>query len=137
MRITKLSPVVQTYLKSTAMGQEKPLAVEASVGMAARGSIWMCKESKTYLEPGSGVQTLGQKMQESIVANKKQPESSTDYHAVPKHVDYLKCPDVGYQADDESKPYRVCACICRVRAGASCVGMYPTELQIALTEVRS
>jgi len=36
---------------------------------------------------------------------RKQPESSTEYHAVPTNVDFQQCSDVGYQVEHESKPY--------------------------------
>ena len=99
-RITKLSPVVQTYLKSSAMGQDRSPAVEAEAGMAA--GKW--KGSKRYLESGSAVQTTDQK-HDSMAEGRKQPESSIEYHAVPKDVDFQKCPDVGFQNNDESRPY--------------------------------
>ena len=44
-RITKLSPVMQTYMKSAALGQEKPQAVETGVGVAAKDSD---NESRPY-----------------------------------------------------------------------------------------
>ena len=99
-RITKLSPVVQTYLKSSVIGQEKGPTVEAEVGMTA--GKW--KGSKRYLESGSAVQTTD-RQHDSMAEGRKQPDSSTEYHAVPKDVDFQKCPDVGYQNNDESRPY--------------------------------
>ena len=46
-----------------------------------------------------------QKTQEPKAKGRKQPESNTEYHAVPKDVDYMKCADVGYQDNNESRPY--------------------------------
>ena len=104
-RITKLTPVLQTYMKSKAVGQEKDPAVEPGVGMAGRESAGIWKGSKRYLESESGVQTPDQKVLHSGAEGRKQPDSNTQYHAVPKDVNYLKCPDVGYHDNNESKPY--------------------------------
>ena len=56
-RDTKVSPVVQTYMKSTARGQEMAPAVAPApgVGLATKESIGERKGSKTYLESGSVV----------------------------------------------------------------------------------
>ena len=104
-RITKLSPVMQIYMKSAALGQEKPQAAETGVGMAAKDSAGMWKGNKRPFESEDGKETADQKTQEPKAKGRKQPESDTEYHTVPKDVDYRKCADVGYQDNNESKPY--------------------------------
>ena len=106
-RITKLTPVLQTYMKSKAVGQEKAPAVDPGVGMAAKESAGMWKGSKRSLESGSGIQTPEQRVQEPMAAvgDRKQPESRTEYHGVPTDMDHQKCPDVGFQDSQESRPY--------------------------------
>ena len=55
--ITKLSPVMQIYMKSVALGQEKPQAVETGVGMAAKDSAGMWKGNKRPFESIDGKET--------------------------------------------------------------------------------
>ena len=104
-RITKLSPVLQIYMKSAAVGQEKTPAAETGVGMAAKESPGTRKGSKRSFESVGGKETADPKMHESKAREKTQPESDTEYHAVPKDVDFMKCADVGYQDANESRPY--------------------------------
>ena len=99
-RITKLSPVLQTYMRSAAVGQEKASAVETGAGTAAKDPAGIWKGGKRSFESVSGKETADPKAR-----GRTQPESDTEYHAVPRDVDYMKCTDVGYQDNNESRPY--------------------------------
>ena len=96
-RITKLTPVLLTYLKSKAAVNTS----HAGSGMATGGQ----HGSKRHAESLGGAQNQRQRILEPVVESRNQPESNTVYHAVPTDVDFLKCPDVGYQSEHESKPY--------------------------------
>ncbi len=103
-RITKLTPLLQIYMKSKAVGQEQTTAAAPGVGMAARQTGgW--KGNKRSVESLGRVQMQEQNTQEPMAEERKQPESSTEYHAVPTDVNFQQCSDVGYQDERESKPY--------------------------------
>ena len=73
--------------------------------MAAKDSAGMWKGSKRPFESVGRKETVDQKTQEPRAWERTQPGSDTKYHAVPKDVDYMKCADVGYQDNNESRPY--------------------------------
>ena len=95
-RITKLTPVLLTYLKSSrkAVGKEKALVADSS--RAEGGFAGGQKGYKRYAESLEDMYTERHKMQ---------ADSSTVYHTVPTDVDFQKCPDVGFQYEHEGKPY--------------------------------
>ena len=96
-RITKLTPVLLTYLKTKA-------AAHAGTGMASAEPTGVHHGIKRYAESVGGAHFQRQRIMEPMPENRKHPESSTDYHAVPTTVDYLRCQDVGYQSDQERRP---------------------------------
>ena len=91
-------------MKSKAVGQEQTTIAVPGAGMAARQSSgW--KGSKRSTESLGRVEMQKQKTQDPMADERKQPESSTEYHAVPTNVDFQQRSDVGYQDEHESKPY--------------------------------
>ena len=90
--------------------------------MAAKDSAGMWKGNKRPFESEDGKETADPEdaQEPKAKGRKTQPESDTEYHAVPKDVDYRKCADVGYQdAIMRANPTAtVCACICRMKTGA-------------------
>ena len=64
---------LKIYMKSAALGQEKPQAVETGVGMAAKDSAGMWKGNKRPFESVDGKETADQKTKEPKAKGRKQP----------------------------------------------------------------
>ena len=113
-RITKLTPVLLTYLKSKAAstashsGAGGAGAGGTAIGEGGNGhtgGIGVQQETKRHAESSGGHQTQRLKMMEPMAPGRTQPEGKTIYGAVPTDVNHLQCPDVGFLSEHESKPY--------------------------------
>ena len=61
--------------------------------------------NKESFESVGGKEVADQEIQRSVARERLQSERNTEYHAVLKNMNYLKCPNVRYQDNDESRPY--------------------------------
>ena len=106
-RITKLTPVILTYVQSVSADtgpSAQGAAQRRGTGTASSQTNNRSREKRradtTPVQPAHR-----QRTERAARPNRSQAESSKMYHAVPADQDAKTCPDVGFQDNTEPRPY--------------------------------